>query len=131
MLQSNEGELTKMTTVRRDWLKRQVLKGNMEARTCFQIEHDGDGRNDVFGGDWKPARIRYPKFREHYPDPTNKPEWHYSVCEDSDFIEGKMNFNESDFSSGCGACYKGESGILTLHIHSNAVFYFRPMKGAN
>lgn len=50
-------------TIRRDWLRRQVDAGKMEAKTVFQIEHDGDGRNDVFGGEWKPARIRRPTLR--------------------------------------------------------------------
>jgi hypothetical protein len=116
-------------TVRRDWLKRQVDLGNMEAKTVFQIEHDGDGRNDVFGGEWKTARIRRPTFREHYPDRENHPDWHYGVCADPDFVEGMMNFNESDFRSGSGACYLEENGSYCLHIHSNAVFNFRKKGG--
>jgi hypothetical protein len=115
--------------VRRDWLKRQIEAGKMEAKTCFHIEHDGDGRNDVYGGEWMTARIRHPKFRQHYPDRENRPEFHYGVCDDPDFIEGQMNFNESDFSSGCGACYRSAqadgSEKFTLHVHSNAVYYFR------
>lgn len=121
-----------MKTIRRDWLKRRVDAGKMEAKTVFHIEHDGDGRNDIFGGEWKQARIRRPTFREHYPDKENKPDWHYGVCDNPDFIEGKMNFNESDFRSGSGACYEAgttQDGrpIYCLHIHSNAVFNFRPI----
>jgi len=115
-------------TVRRDWLKRQVAQGKMEAKTVLDIEHDQDGRNDTFGGSWKPARIRYPRFREHYPDPQKRPDWHYRVCDDPDFIEGQMNFHESDFKSASGSCYKSDTvngAIYTLRVHSNAVYEFR------
>lgn len=115
-------------TVRRDWLKRQVDKGLMEAKTVFEIEHDGNGANDVYGGEWKPARIRRPTFREHYPDKENKPEWHYGVCENSDFQDGAMNFHESDFRGGSGGCYLQPNGTYCLRVHSNAVYEFR-MKG--
>jgi hypothetical protein len=121
-----------MKTIRRDWLKRRVDAGKMEACTVFNIERDGTGANDVYGGDWKPARIRRPTFREHYPDKENRPDWHYSVCAHSHFIDGKMNFNESDFRSGSGACYQERTcadgrPIYCLHIHSNAVYNFRPI----
>lgn len=121
-----------MKKKRRDWLMRQVDAGKMEAATVFEIERDGTGANDKYGGDWKPARIRRPTFRQHWPDKENHPEHHYGVCDNHDFIDGKMNFNESDFKSGSGGLY--ESGTsdgrpkYCLHIHSNAVYNFRPIE---
>lgn len=50
-------------------------------------------------------------------------------------VEGKMNFNESDFRSGCGRCYSDGTSAdgrpkYCLHVHSNAVFNFRPVAPA-
>lgn len=108
---------------------RQVDAGKMEAKTVFNIEHDGDGRYDVFGGEWMPARIRRPTFREHYPDKENKPDWHYGVCDNPDFVEGQMNFNESDFKTKSGHLHtsQGADGrtLYSLGIHSNACYTLR------
>lgn len=108
------------TTVRRDWLKRQIEKGNMEAKTVFEIEHDGNGSNDVYGGEWKPARIRHPRFEEF----VNQWGTTLTRCADPDFRDGWMNFNESDFRSGSGSCYRTGTNYC-LHVHSNAVYEFR------
>ncbi len=116
---------TQTKTVRRDWLLKQIDAGRMEAKTDFIIEHDGTGANDVFGGDWKPARIRRARFEEITNCYGNK----QSVCADPDFIDGMMNFTESDFRSKSGHCSQGMSAdgrkLYSLGIHSNAHFTLR------
>jgi hypothetical protein len=94
----------------------------MEAKLGFYIEHDGDGRSDKFGGQWKPARIMHPKFepREPYPNAG----FTHSVCVDPDFIEGVYNMHASDFESH-GRAYKNENGTFHVYVHSNYNFDLR------
>jgi hypothetical protein len=124
-------EITIMTTktsktVRRDWLRKQIIAGNMQARCVFEIEHDGNGANDRFGGNWLDARIRHPRFEDFINCYGNKE----TRCADPDFIEGMSNFNESDFRTKSGGAYR--TGIdpegrqlYSLHIHSNSCYTLR------
>jgi hypothetical protein len=114
------------STVRRDWLLKRVKQGKIEARCVFEIEHDGSGAYDRFGGEWLEARIRYPRFEEITNCYGNK----QSVCVDPDFVEGKSNFNESDFRTKSGGAYmdgidsEGRK-LYSLHIHSNSCYTLR------
>lgn len=117
---------TQNKTIRRDWLKRQVEQGKIESRCDFEIEHDGSGAYDRFGGEWMEARIRRPRFEEITNCYGNK----QNVCADTDFIEGKSNFMDSDFTTKSGGCYpagvdaEGRK-LYSLHIHSNSCYTLR------
>jgi hypothetical protein len=92
----------------------------------FEIEHDGNGANDRFGGDWLDARIRHPRFEEFENVYGNK----QSRCADSDFVEGMSNFNESDFRTKSGhASFDGLDPegrkLWTFGIHSNSCYRLR------
>jgi hypothetical protein len=121
-----EGAQVQTKTVRRDWLLKRVKQGKIEARCVFEIEHDGTGAYDRFGGQWLEARIRYPRFEDYINSVGNT----MSRCADSDFVEGKSNFNESDFRTKSGGAYL--SGVdpegrklYSLHIHSNSCYTLR------
>lgn len=114
-----------MKTVRRDWLKRQVEAGRMEARCDFSIEHDGDGRYDTFSGPWKPARVRHPKFEPRMMQGGFERE----VCVDDDCKEGFMNLHSCDFEGNCGRAYESGDNLVCLHVHSNLCFTLRPKNG--
>jgi hypothetical protein len=113
-------------TARRDALKRMMDAGKLQARCMFEIEHDGNGANDSFGGNWLDARIRRPRFEDY-----QTPYGHTSQrCADSDFVEGKSNFNESDFRTKSGhATYNGRDPegrkLWTFSIHSNSCYRLR------
>lgn len=110
-----------MKTVRRDWLKKQIEAGKMEARCDHYIEHDGDGRYDTRGGPWMAARIRRPVF-----EPRMMPAgFECDVCVDDNFIEGQMNMLDCDFTGNCGSAYRNDSGIITLRVHSNLCYSLR------
>jgi hypothetical protein len=94
-----------MDTVRRDWLKKQIAAGKMEAKLDYSIEHDGSGAYDKFGGPWIPARLS-----SGY----------------GDFVEGQMNFRSHDFTSKSGMAYRGPNGTISLIVHSNLAYTLRP-----
>lgn len=119
-------ETNQIKTVRRDWLKRQVEQGKIQSKCVFEIEHDGNGSNDRFGGQWLDARIRKPRYEEYVNDIGNN----MTRCVDPDFIEGASNFTQFDFSTKSGGAYTAgvdDEGrkLYTLHIHSNAVYALR------
>ena len=99
-----------MKTVNRGWLKRQVLAGKVEAICAYHMTDDykrdaanNFGKTTIF----VPCRIR----------------------SGSDFIEGVMNFYESDFSSKSGAAWMNKDGTISLSVHSNRAYDLR-IKGA-
>jgi len=113
-------------TIRRDWLRKQIIAGKIESRCVFEIEHDGTGAYDRFGGEWMPARIRHPRFEEF----TNCYGNQQSRCADPDFIEGQSNFNESDFTTKSGGAYLSGTDpegrkLYSFHIHSNSCYTLR------
>jgi hypothetical protein len=121
-----ETTTTKTTTVRRDWLRKQMLAGKLQAKCVFEIEHDGNGSNDRFGGDWLDARIRHPRFEDFTNVYGNKE----TRCADPDFIEGMSNFNESDFRTKSGhATFSGTDPegrkLYSFGIHSNSCYRLR------
>lgn len=118
--------MKQIKTIRRDWLKKQVEQGKIQARCVFEIEHDGTGAYDRFGGEWLDARIRRPRFEDYVTQYGTT----MSRCADSDFVEGKSNFNESDFTTKSGGAYlagvdpEGRK-LYSLHIHSNSCYTLR------
>jgi hypothetical protein len=117
-----------MQTIKRNWLKAQVEAGKIEAKCDF---HFIDGLPDATQGrtEWMLARIRRPRFeRIQYDDGTVG----HERCMDHDFIEGQMNFNDSDFEGNSGSAYWEDEAKTRIHfrIHSNAFYTLRIKSGA-
>lgn len=105
-----------MKTINRGWLKRQIEKGNIEARCAFHFTDDYAFDNATGFGktDWMLSRVRYPQF---------DPESHR--CINDDRKPDMINFDESDFRTKSGSAYRNDDGTITLRIHSNEVWKLR------
>lgn len=92
--------------IRRNWLKRQVAAGLIEAKLDFAIERDGNGSNDRFGGDWKPC---------------------YLKTEHGDIRQGQIGFDGFDFATNTGMAYWEDADHTTIAfiIHTNLSFTLR------
>jgi hypothetical protein len=112
-----------METVNRGWLKRQVLKGKVEARCSHHLTDDYlfDVANKYGVTGWMPARISHPVYEEYENDFGYK----RSRCADYDFIEGQMNFHDFDFEGKSGGAYRQPDGTIHFYIHSNASYELR------
>jgi hypothetical protein len=110
-------------TINRGWLKRQVAAGNVEAKCNHHLTddyaYDNANRFGVTG--WMQARIRHPVFGSY----VNEFGYTRERCVDSDFVEGQMNFNETDFEGKCGGAHQYEDGTIHFYIHSNASYDLR------
>lgn len=87
---------------RRDWLKRQVAKGNMEARMDFYF--DPQYEQDTAERKWKPARLA---------DGVK------------DMVDGFFNLMPWDFTGKSGRCWQESGGNLVLWVHSNKIITLR------
>ena len=95
-----------MKTVNRGWLKRQVLAGKVEAICAYHMTDDykRDAANNCGKTtEFIPCRIRT----------------------GSDFIEGVMNFRESEFSSKSCAAWMNKDGTISFSVHSNLAYDLR------
>lgn len=92
-----------MKTIRRDWIKRQIEAGRMEAK-CDYHYTDGDTADNFGKTGWLPACI-------------------------GNFIDGHINFQEHDFRFKSGAAWKNEDETINLSVHSNLSYTLR-LKGA-
>jgi hypothetical protein len=109
--------------IKRNWLKRQVEAGKIEARCTHHLTddylYDYANHNGVTG--WMPARVRHPVFAEY----VNEFGYTRERCTDSDMIEHQMNFNDDDFTGQCGGAYWQADGTIHFYIHSNASYELR------
>lgn len=106
-----------MKTVRRDWIMRQIDKGNIEAKCTYNYTDDfyawEDRNRNIFSTDWLPVRISRPKFDSSY---------RYS---DVDRIDGHINFMPHELKSRSGSAWWNEDGTITLLVHSNLCYTLR------
>lgn len=81
---------------RRDWLKRQIIKGNMLCKCTQSLTDDYqyDLVNDFGKSEWMECKVN------------------------GEFVEGVMNFNDYDFRTKSGGLYL-KDGILNFYTHSN------------
>ena len=111
-----------METIRRDWLKRQVAAGRVEAKCEMHLTDDYlyDAASNFGKTDWMQARLCIPKFGVVVPGERER-------CIDHDFIEGQMNLRESDFTGNCGRAYweNKEAGLIHLSVHGNLWYTLR------
>jgi hypothetical protein len=112
-----------MKTINRGWLKRQVAAGKVEAKCNYRYSDDYayDNASNFGRTEWMKARIRHPVFTEY----VNEYGFKLSRCTDHDFIEGQMNFHESDFEGKAGGAYQDDDGTIHFYIHSNASYELR------
>lgn len=114
-------------TINRAGLKRKVEAGQYEIKCDLHLTDDYqfDNANGFGKTEWLPARIRRPIFEEV----TLQNGFVTSHCKDGDYKEGFINLDESDFEGKPGHAYMNEeTGLITLHIHSNLYYSLRPVK---
>lgn len=101
--------MTKIKKIRRDVLKRKIEKGLMEAKCDYSYTDDYIFDNATGFGKtgWMDARVS--KGRK-------------------DFVQGKMNFNDWDFSTKTGTAWINEDGTIDLIIHQNLSYTLREKK---
>lgn len=107
-------------TVRRDWIKKQIELGNIEAK-CDYIYTDDYAYDNAYNfgkTDWMPARISRPT----YKDITLQNGSVMTMIDDRDFVDGFMNFKDHDFEYSTGRCYWDENcetiSFIPLSGHS-------------
>jgi len=112
-----------MKTIRRDWLKRQIEKGNVEAKCQHDLTDDYqfDNANDFGKTDWMEARMSRPTYKEVTNYVGNK----VTVVDDRDFIDGIMNFKDYEFTGKSGGAYRTNDETIHLYVHSNLSYTLR------
>jgi len=110
-------------TIRRDWLKRQIELGRIEAKCNYHLTDDYAYDNATGFGrtDWLKCRISNPTWKEIT---TYLGETH-TVRDDPDFIEGMMNLHDHDFTGKCGSAWWDDGSTITLVVHSNLSYDMR------
>lgn len=91
-------------TVNRGHLRKQVVAGEMEAKTSYA--YDGRVVTTAKDEEWKPAHL----------------------MTDGDNKDGHYNLQPGDFKSKVGGAYTNEDGTINLRVHSNEVIVLRPAK---
>jgi hypothetical protein len=109
-------------TIRRNWLKKQIELGKVDAMCNYHLTDDYrfDASNNNGETGWMKARIAHPIYTEYINYVGNR-EYHCN----QDRIEGMMNFREDDFTTQSGAAWKTEKGLITLKVHSNLSYTLR------
>lgn len=107
----------------RGWLKKEIAKGNIEAKCNYSYTDDYafDNANDFGKTNWQPVRIRHPRFESYtYPNGST-----IDRCVDDDRKEGYLNLNEGDFSGKSGGLYRTNDGEIRFYVHSNLSYTVR------
>lgn len=116
-----------METIRRNWLRKQVELGRVEAKCEMHLTDDYafDAAYNFGQTDWKPARIRQPKWEVY----VNERGSALDRCVDDDLRQGFINFLASDFSpsykTGHAYWQNKEQGLIHFSIHSNLRYTLR------
>ena len=110
-------------TIRRDTLMKMIDAGKVEAKCNISLTDDYAFDNAYGFGktDWMKARISRPTFRTI----TLQNGIERDVLDNSDFIEGMMNFKTHDFNGNCGKAYQQDDGTIFFYIHSNLNYTLR------
>ena len=114
-------------TIKRNWLMKQVEDGKMEVKCRYHLTDDYafDNANDFGKTEWKPARIRHPRFETITLQNGNE----IQTCVDSDCKDGYLNMMTCDFEGKAGAAYKQDDGEeITLRVYSGLVYTLRMKK---
>ena len=110
-------------TIRRDWLKRQIELGRIEAKCNYHLTDDYAYDNATGFGrtDWLKCRIRRPVFGEYVS------EYGFTLtrCMNDDMVYGMMNLTDDDFTGKCGSAWWDDGSTITLVVHSNLSYDMR------
>lgn len=110
-------------TIRRDWLKKQIDKGVVQAKCDIHLTDDYAFDNAAGFGKtgWMTARISRPTWTTiTLPNGIER-----DVIDDHDFVDGQMNLHEHDFAGKSGSAYRNTDGTITLRVHSNLIYSLR------
>lgn len=112
-----------LVTVKRNWIKKQIELGKMEAKCDLSLTDDYqfDNGNDFGKTGWMPARMSHPEYAEYINQVGNRD----TRCINHDFVEGAMNFHDYEFTGKAGGAYKNDDGTIHLYVHSNCSFTLR------
>lgn len=112
-----------MKTIKRNWLKKQIELGKIEAKCNYHMTDDyaWDNANNFGKTDWMKARLSNPTYKEVTLYNGNKT----TIRDNDDFIEGMMNFRSYDFTGKSGGAYTNERGEIILRVHSNLSYTLR------
>lgn len=112
-----------MKTIRRDWLKRQIEKGNIEAKCNHKFTDDYAFDNAYNFGktDWMPARIKHPQYETY----TNEIGSVLTRRTDDDLKDGYLNFREDDFGYKSGMAYYNDDGSIHFSVLSSESYTLR------
>ena len=112
-----------MKTIKRNWLKKQIELGKVEAKCNYHMTDDYAFDNAYGFGktDWMKARISRPTWKEVELYNGNKK----TIVDNHDFIDGQMNFKDYDFEGKPGRAWGNENGTITLYVHSNLSYELR------
>jgi len=110
-------------TIRRDTLMKMIDAGKIEAKCDISLTDDYafDNANGFGKTGWLKARISRPTFKTI----TLQNGFERDVLDDSDFIEGMMNFKTHDFTGNCGKAYRQNDGTIFFYCHSNLSYTLR------
>jgi len=115
-----------MKTIRRDWLKKQIEKGNVEAK-CNYIMTDDYAFDDAYNCQrtgWKPARISNPTWKEV----TLQNGITQTVQDSDDLKDGYTNFRDYDFTMSTGRAYWNEDETISFCPLSSEYYTLRIVK---
>jgi len=112
-----------MTTVKRNWLKRQIELGKVEAKCTHHLTDDYafDNANKFGVTDWLKCRISRPTWKDVTLYNGNT----ITVRDDDDFVTGQMNLDDHDFEGKPGRAWRNPDGTITLIVHSNLAYEMR------
>ncbi len=110
-------------TVRRDWLKKQVEAGKVEAKCDMRLTDDYafDSAYGFGKTDWMPARISKPVFEMVKNYVGNE----IDHCVDSDRLDGYVNFRDHHFEGISGYAKRNEDGTIYLHSGGSESYTLR------
>jgi hypothetical protein len=110
-------------TIKRNWLKKQIELGKVEAKCNFKLTDDYAWDNaDNFGKtDWMPARISHPTYAEY----TTACGSVCTRCVDDDFVQGSLNFHDSDFAYKTGYACHNDDGTIRFSVLSGELYTLR------
>ena len=112
-----------MKTIRRNWLKKQVELGKVEARCELRLTDDYrfDNATDFGKTEWLPAYLPSPTFEKVTLDNGNQ----IDVCTDPDLRKGQISLHGHYFDGNGGYAAQNDNGIITLKVHGNLYYSLR------
>lgn len=110
-------------TIQRDWLKKQIEKGLVEAKCELHLTDDYqfDDANGFGKTEWLPAHIMHPTMRTVTLD--NGVEREIVVADNR--LEGHLNLYAYYFDRNGGSAHRNADGTIHLRIHSNLYYSLR------